>query len=138
MARRIRQLFSPPEVPISLRTVIVWWEKRRLIYNVFVLSTAVIVLIIFYVATALSGELEAGEDAVEPLAVTAAISLLLVFSNVFYTLGWLIEISVRAFSGSRFRRLGPCLFAAGLVLSLVVVGWPALAWLANISGLTSR
>ena len=59
-------------------------------YDALLFLLSCIAVPIFFVAIMHSGELNPGEDAVEPLALLAAP----VLANVAYTLGWFTEIIV--------------------------------------------
>ena len=108
--------------------VILWWEKRRIPYNILIGAWGIVCLVVFFVAIVNSRELKPGEDAVEPLALMAAPFVI----NACYTLGWLVEIPVRAmFPGMQPReRIGPRLMKAGVGLSLIGASLPAVIWVA--------
>jgi hypothetical protein len=101
-----------------------WWEARRLPYNVLVGLMACVALPVFLVAISRSGELRAGDDAVEPLALFAAPIL----ANVAYTFGWVTELAINGMFHSGARRVGPALLRAGLGVSAFVVVAPAFIW----------
>lgn len=107
--------------------VILWWEIRRIPYNVVVGVWGLVCLAIFYVAIQASGELKPGEDAEEPIVLIAAPFLV----NACYTLGWLVELTLRRlFPALRDESTGPKLMKVGFVFSLAVVTLPAAIWTA--------
>lgn len=110
----------------SLWSVIGWWERRRIPYNLFLAALGIPSLLLFYWGMAASHSVPAGEDAVEPMALIAAP----VLANIAYTLGWIAE-GLR-----RFRPWispeGPRLMRFGLWFSLFIVLAPALI------GITAR
>ena len=118
-------LFSSPEPNTSSGRIIGWWELRRIPYNVIVGCYAFGCLIIFFVAIGATGHLRPGEDAVEPITLLFAPCGI----NIFYTLGWLVEVPSRLLFPNLSPRLGPFMLAAGLALSLVLVTVPAAYWL---------
>ena len=81
-------LFSVPSGQRSLRDIILWWEARRLPYNLIVGGVGLCSLLLFFAFTGASGKLAPGEDAVEPFALLAAPFLL----NICYTAGWVTEV----------------------------------------------
>ncbi len=104
--------------------IILWWEKRRIIYNVTVGLVGFISLLLFFFFINKSGELKPGEDAIEPLALLMAPILI----NICYTLGWVVEITLRIFRRSGFQRVSCGLMKAGLLFSLAVVLFPSVYW----------
>jgi hypothetical protein len=83
-------LFSVTDEERSLGQIILWWEKRRIIYNIIVGFTGFISLLLFFFFIDKSGVLKPGEDAIEPLALL--ISPILI--NISYTLGWVVEVII--------------------------------------------
>ncbi len=108
--------------------IIIWWEARRIPYNIIVGISGVLSLIVFYFLIAKSGELQPGEDAVEPIALLAAP----LFVNICYTLGWIVEIPVRYVLHDA-TLVAPALYGVGTVFSLFIVWLPtvitASSWL---------
>jgi len=121
-------LFLVPDQPLSPGGIIVWWEARRLFYNLILAVIAIPSLLLFYIFIISSGTLAPGEDAVEPMALIVAPIL----ANLCYTLGWILEIPfsfiLRPILHRRVRFFSPSLFAAGLAFSLLVVLFPAVSW----------
>jgi len=119
----LRWLFSRTDGAPSAWDVILWWEKRRLPYNIIVCATGTVSYTLFLVFITRSGVLRPGEDAVEPLAMIIAP---LVW-NVCYTGGWMAELVLRPLF-RRSPKLGPTVLIAGLVLSHVVIFLPSTFW----------
>jgi hypothetical protein len=125
---RFSALFDAPAALADAGAVIRWWEARRLWYIVIVCAVGAASLPVFFAAILASGTLEPGEDAIEPLGLFFGPILLLLVINVFYTLGWLIEASVRVVWRRLPTRFGPWLLGLGLAFSLLVVTAPAWFW----------
>src|SRR5688572_15583750 len=105
MAQAISWLFAPQQTPVSWGRVIVWWELRRIPFNLLIGVYGLICLLLFFWAITTSGHLPPGEDAVEPLAL-----MMTVFAaNACYTLGWLLEIAVRLLMPELSPRFSPVL-----------------------------
>jgi hypothetical protein len=123
-----RQLLSlRPDHP-NWMSVVLWWEIRRIPYNIVVgLAGAASMIATFFLIIA-SGTLEPGEDAVEPIAWIGLPLLGAIFFNLCYTAGWCCELVVRATSRQQADGLGSALFFAGLALSLAIVLFPAISW----------
>lgn len=117
-------LFKTQFSPISWWRVILWWEIRRIPFNLLIGIYGVFSLVIFYWSIMTSGHLQFGEDAVEPLALIVAP----VVVNICYTMGWLLELSIRAMLPSLPSEFGPCLLRFGIGFSLFVISIPALFW----------
>lgn len=100
-----------------------WWEKRRIFYNLFLFALGLPSLVLFFLFAEASGVLASGEDAVEPMA----LFLTPFAANFAYTFGWIMELCVR--DGSRPGELaGPRILRFGLGFSTVVVLLPTLLW----------
>ncbi len=117
-------MFTVPPGDRSDLRVILWWEQRRLPYNLIVGSVGLCSLAFFGLAIWKSGGLKPGEDAVEPLALLA----LPILVNVAYTAGWITEIAARRLWPGRAAPIGPALLRIGLVLSIGLELLPSVAW----------
>lgn len=116
--------FSAPDGERPLREIIVWWEARRIPYNLIVGVVGLCSLLLFFYFAEASGKLAPGEDAVEPLGLLAAPLLL----NVCYTAGWVAEALLgRAWSAGG-RPAAPRMLKFGLGLSLAAVLLPSVTW----------
>jgi hypothetical protein len=76
-------LFTPQQPSVPWWRVIVWWELRRIPFNLLIGAYGILCLLLFFWAITTSGHLQEGEDAVEPLALLAASFA----ANACYTLG---------------------------------------------------
>ena len=112
----------PDETPAgpSALSIIGWWELRRILYNIILLLSLQIALSIL---NATVTDLLPGEDVIEPFAM----AFLLLLANAFYTVGWVIDITVEPRGW-----LGPILFKWGTIFSVGVVMLPPM-----VSTLTS-
>lgn len=123
--RRARNwLFAPQQTPVSWWRVILWWELRRVPFNLLIGAYSAPCLILFCWAVTTSGQLRPGEDAVEPLALIVAPFAV----NACYTLGWLVELHVRLLIPGLTARFGAVLLKIGLGFSFFVISVPALFW----------
>lgn len=111
-----------PEADRSFWSMVAWWERRRIGYNLFLVAVGIPALVVFFLAIEASHSLRPGEDAVEPLAIIAAPFL----ANLAYTAGWFVEWLLLS-HGLR-GPFGPSLMKAGHLFSLAVVLAPALMW----------
>jgi len=92
--------------------IIIWWEIRRILYNIIVLFFGFLSLSIMSAIVAI----EPGEDLVEPLVVIA----FAIICNISYTLGWFTELFVR-----KNQTYGPKMFKLGLLFTLFFVMLPS-------------
>jgi len=117
-------MFSVREGERSATDIILWWELRRIPYNLIVGSTGLISLLLFYFFISRTNALKPGEDAVEPIALLAGP----VVMNICYTLGWVVEGFLAKTHSADDEVLGPKLLRSGLKLSLFVVILPSVFW----------
>ena len=114
-----RGLFAPNGDTADALGVVLWWERRRLAYNLIVCLAGAIGMIAYLVL-----DEHYGDPCVADMWWFPVIAGF-VGANVCYTAGWMLEALVR----TRRRpsaSLSPLLFAAGLAFSLAVVALPAL------------
>lgn len=118
------RIFVPPDRERSWWEVIVWWESRRILYNVLVgvMGGASLILMLFFASR--PGMLPPGEDVVEPMALIIAPIL----ANICYTAGWVVELILRCILRERARQLGFWLLCLGFAFSLIVVTAPTVIW----------
>lgn len=118
-----------PDGDRSRLKIILWWEARRIPYNIIVGSVGLVCIPMFYFFTA-NEPIEDGEDIGEPIMLFVAPFLI----NVSYTLGWVVE----AFSPQTYLKSfpddgqepGPRFLRLGLRTSIFLVLLPTLVWAA--------
>ncbi len=113
-----------PEGDRSLRDIIVWWELRRIPYNLIVGGVGFCSLLLFFIFIEASNKLKPGEDAVEPLGLIAAPFIM----NVCYTAGWVVEAMFGRVWSADGETIAPRLLKFGLGFSLFVVILPSSLW----------
>jgi hypothetical protein len=124
MKRFMDWIFVVPTGERSVLDIVLWWERRRIAYNLIVGLTGFCSLLFFYFFISHTRALQPGDDAVEPIALLLAP----VIMNICYTTGWVIEIILRKSFSEYGQVLGPRLLKAGLKFSLGVVALPATFW----------
>lgn len=123
----LKRLFFVPDGPRCWYQVIIWWELRRVLYNILVGFFGIISLCVFiYLASQRPKQFE---DGPEPLAI-----LFFGFAaNLFYTGGWIGELIVRLLWRERAAFFGPIMFGVGLLFSIALCFLPpliaALIWI---------
>ncbi len=93
----------------SFIQVVIWWELRRILYNIIVLIGAILSIVIMLTAASGRVQLEPGEDFYEPIM----IPIFAFLCNMGYTLGWLTEVFIK-----RNLTYGPKMFKRGLYFTL--------------------
>lgn len=116
----LNQLLQVKKVERSIIQIILWWEVRRLLYNVIVLIAGIISIIVMVTAASEHVHLQPGEDFYEPIMIPIFASL----CNLCYTLGWLTEIFIK-----RSSSYGPKMFKLGLYFTLFWVFLPTTIWI---------
>lgn len=133
--RAISERTNEPEICFS---IIRWWEVRRVLYNLIVgfvgaISVGLVFLFVFLPPPDIRAE-----TGVKPFSVL----IFGVLANIFYTGGWIVELALRPFIGTKGLQFGPKAFRAGLMLSLLLVALPALAygfmWIGRVMGYEFR
>jgi hypothetical protein len=124
-ARAKSWLFTSQGDSASEWQVILWWELRRIPYNLFIGVYGIICLMLFYWAITPTGVVQPGEDAVEPFAIILAPFV----ANACYTLGWLVELVARVLDPDLSPKFGPLLLKIGFGFSFIVISVPAVYWM---------
>lgn len=103
---------------------ILWWEQRRIPFNLLVLLTGLATLFVIY---ALTGTyVKPGDDLIEPFLLYSLIAFYAGGVNLFYSLGWVSEI---LWSGGNLDYTAPLrwkVFLLGTAFSLFTTLMPAI------------
>ena len=108
--------------------IILWWEKRRLPYNLIVGATGLLVCVLLFAIAAFS-ERQFGEPIGipdPPLFGVIAILLYGVAANFCYTGGWLAELLVEGIWKESAKNLGQNAFVFGLLFSVALTLLPVI------------
>lgn len=103
---------------------IVWWEFRRIPFNLVLLVAGITVIII--VGSIGSQLVRPGEDVEEPLGLILGGIVYGLTANVFYTLGWITELLWSGGDTGRTEAMRPKLFRLGLIFSAFITFLPAI------------
>jgi hypothetical protein len=105
-------LFPLPAVRRSPLGILMWWESRRLVYNVVVGATGVVTLGIVSAISAIPPGLPGIRP---PLVAILAYGGL---ANLCYTFGPMVEIALQRLWNHKVLPVGPALFRQGLAFSV--------------------
>ena len=117
-------MFSIPENHITTKDIVVWWELRRIPYNIIVGVLGGLSLILFFFFISHAGHLKPGEDAIEPMALIIAPFLI----NIGYTAGWFLEVILRKILKIENTGLGISILKFGILFSILVIFLPSIIW----------
>jgi len=108
----------------SVRHAVVWWEKRRILFNLAVLAAGLVTgLVIELVGSRLA---QPGEDVEEPLGIIVGVIVFALAANVCYTLGWITEIIWSGGDVARTEAMRPKVFRIGLIFSIIITLLPGI------------
>ena len=102
---------------------IVWWEKRRVAFNVVIVVAGAFTLFVIHVIEAVLARL--GADVMQPPGLASFVILYLLAANVCYTLGWVTELLWSDGDTARTELLRPAVYRWGLALSVAITLLPA-------------
>ena len=123
-------LYPLPAPRRTAGAVFLWWESRRLSYNLIVGATGCATVTVISLFGALAGSVPRLEFLVFGSTIYG------VLANVCYCLGPLTELALDRFLGDRGPRAGPVLFRQGLLFSVGLTLFPiALAGIALVARL---
>ena len=128
MSSIVRYLYPVP-APRAVPSIIAWWERRRLGFNVVVGGTGLLTLSI----VALFGLLPPAGHFSIPWFAPIVFGFM---ANVCYSLGWAIESLLHVVWGEDVKPVGPVLFRQGTLfaigLTLLPVILAGVAWVARV------
>ena len=121
------RLFRRPSTTLNPWQVVVWWELRRIPYNMIVGATG-----LFTGAIMITGALICERVVGEPIGmpdppIVAVIGVIVygIMANLCFTGGWLVELFIAQAWGLRPARFGSIAFGLGLLGSVVITLLPA-------------
>ena len=115
------------EVPLTTWQTIRWWELKRIVFN---LALMVVGVVSCFVSLGVLMTVPSIRDADvgSPFLAVFGVALYGIAANVFYTLGWIVELIVRRFDPIVARQSAKVMFKVGLIGSSVLTTAPI--WLA--------
>lgn len=115
-------LFAPNPSPDSFESILWWWEKRRIPYNIIVGSVGAISGVAYLVLwDAYVRKPDEIDGSPGPLVSFLIFGFL---ANVFYTSGWITEVMALAIKKSGSPNFAPRWFRRGLYFSLGLALFP--------------
>jgi hypothetical protein len=128
-------LYPLPARRRSAGAVLLWWEQRRLPYNLLVGGTGCATVVLVSLIASLPG----GPGRPSLLILLGGSALYGVLANLCYSLGPLAELTMYRLWGDEAPRAGPVLFRQGLLFSLGLTLFPiALAGIGWVAGILAR
>ena len=108
-------LFPLPAVRRTPVGILVWWESRRLVYNLIVGATGCVSLAVIAVADLVARAHTLGQGELPSVIPVIVFGVL---ANVCYTLGPIIEVALERVWKDQLLPIGPALFRQGLAFSI--------------------
>jgi|SRR5215510_2449356 len=102
---------------------VIWWELRRIPYNVLLLVVGVLCLLSILVMGKYF--VRPGEDVIKPLEMVTGVVVYGVLANIAYTLGWVTELLWSWGDTERTEPRRPLIFWIGVTFSVAVTLLPA-------------
>ena len=106
-------LFPLPAIRRTPIGILMWWESRRLIYNVIVGATGLVSLGVIGAISMIPPGL--GPKPIPPLIGILAYGAL---ANICYTAGPMVEIALQSLWKDKVLPVGPALFRQGIAFSV--------------------
>jgi hypothetical protein len=109
----LKNIFTASPDYRSNKEIIRWWEQRRIYYNAVMLTAGCLTIMLALLLREIIFL-----DLINALPPVLFVAL---SANLFYTLGWVVEIVCRKFIAEKevVQKAGPVLFIAGLSLSIL-------------------
>jgi len=103
---------------------IVWWERRRIAFNVVILFAGTFTLLILQILAAIL--VRFGADVIQPTGIVSLVLFYLLAVNICYTLGWVSELLWSDGDTARTELLRPAVYRWGLAFSVAITLLPAI------------
>ena len=127
-----RLLFQEPTGDRTWSGIVLWWEGRRLLFNLVVGGAGLVTISVLGAAKAIA-------PAAPFLVDWQLVVLFALMANVLYTTGWLAELWLRRFLNADHPVVGPVLFRYGVIGSVCLALLPVvLAVLVTLNRLLGR
>ncbi|MBY0492821.1 MAG: hypothetical protein K2Y23_01280 [Cyanobacteria bacterium] len=127
--RRVRasKLVARDRILGSALDIVLWWEARRLLFNLLVGAAGVITCVglvtIAVIGGYISGEPDFGFPDPPIFAILGVIAFG-IMANVCYTGGWIVELIVRRAWPQESQQLATLSFTLGIILAVLVTLLP--------------
>jgi hypothetical protein len=126
---RTLRLFQRAEHLETPRQIIIWWERRRLPFNLIVGTTGILTCTLLLVGEMLAekkfGDVEAGS----PILAVFGIFAYGIMANICYTGGWISELVAKYVWKEQAENLGKITFALGIIFSVLLTLLPVVFYL---------
>jgi len=120
------RLFQRSENHLSSLQIILWWEARRLFFNM-VVGIAGVVTVFTMLATAMIAEKLLGEPIGwpdPPIFAIISVVLYAIAANICYTGGWISELISREVWGGKAKNFAEISFTLGVIFSFFLTLMP--------------
>jgi hypothetical protein len=125
-----KYFFGPVDAPRSGWSIVGWWERRRLVYNLSVGAAGVASLTAIFGFEALPPRSSLLMPPIEPIIAYA------ILANICYSAGPAIDWIIRRRWGSQYAPVGPALlrygFAFSVGLTLLPIPLAAMGWVLRV------
>jgi hypothetical protein len=105
----------------------VWWEARRIPYNLIVASAGIVTSLMIIAIAAGAGIFFHSDFGLPDPPIFAILGVILygIMANVCFTGGWITELFIRHFSPREADRFAPNSFFCGVIFSVLLTLTPA-------------
>jgi hypothetical protein len=120
------RLFARPADLSEPLSIIKWWERRRIPYNLIVGGTGIVTCIVGVSIALLASRVTHREMLLPnpPLFAVVAAFVYGVMANVCFTFGWVAEVFARRIWADRAANIGQISFTLGLLFSVLLTVSP--------------
>ena len=118
MSQLERFLYPAPDIRRTPTSLVRWWERRRLRYNLVVGATGVLTLMVVQLFSTLPPGLPA-------IPLLPGVLIYGCLANLCYSAGWISELGMRMLWRDQAPPAGPVLWRQGLLFSVGLTLMPA-------------
>jgi hypothetical protein len=122
---RTLRLFQRAEHLETARQIILWWERRRLLFNLIVGATGILTCTLLLVGEMLAEKIFGDEvGAGSPILAVFGVFAYGIMANICYTGGWISELIAKYVWKEQAENLGKIAFALGIIFSVLLTLLP--------------
>jgi hypothetical protein len=124
------RLFQRAEHLETPQQIILWWERRRLIFNLIVGATGILTCTLLLVGEMLAEKFFRDEGGGgSPILAVFGVFAYGIMANICYTGGWISELVAKYVWKEQAENLGKIAFALGIIFSVLLTLLPVVFYL---------
>ena len=119
-------LFKRPEHFENWKQIVLWWESRRLPFNLIVGATGILTCVFLLGEILLAEKIFGDDGGGSPILAVFGVFAYGIMANICFTGGWISELLARHIWKEKAEHLGEIAFILGIAFSVILTLVPVL------------